>query len=116
MLIFTSVDSVNSIYVDRNIEGYQIAELPSFEHICFINACIVFARALLLFAFMHFTILEQGHESPQPQGGQAPQPKLFGDEELIQLIDPILKMDDTNQDGYIDYAEFVRAQQKTATN
>ncbi|XP_065201218.1 multiple coagulation factor deficiency protein 2 homolog isoform X2 [Planococcus citri] len=59
---------------------------------------------------------EQGHENPQPQGGSAPQPKLFGDEELMQLIDPILKMDDTNQDGYIDYAEFVRAQQKTATN
>lgn len=65
---------------------------------------------------MLFSTTEQGHESPQAAGGQAPQPKLFGDEELVQLIDPILKMDDANQDGYIDYAEFIRAQQKTATN
>lgn len=62
-------------------------------------------------------MLEQGHENPQAQHGQqAPQPKLFTDEELIQLIDPILKMDDSNQDGYIDYAEFVRAQSKAAAN
>ena len=26
------------------------------------------------------------------------------------MIDPILNMDDKNQDGYIDYAEFVAAQ------
>lgn len=64
---------------------------------------------------MLFVATEQGHETPQAGGGPAPQPKLFGDEELMQLIDPILKMDDVNQDGYIDYAEFVRAQQKTST-
>jgi len=38
--------------------------------------------------------------------------KIFSDEELIGLIDPILNMDDGNKDGYIDYPEFVRAQQK----
>lgn len=60
---------------------------------------------------------EQGHDNPQAQHGQqAPPPKLFTDEELYQLIDPILKMDDANQDGYIDYAEFIRAQQKAAAN
>ena len=59
-------------------------------------------------------VLESGNDSPQAQHAQQPpQPKLFSDEELMTLIDPILKMDDTNDDGYIDYPEFVRAQQKT---
>lgn len=40
--------------------------------------------------------------------------KIFKDDELIALIDPILGMDDGNHDGYIDYPEFVRAQQKAA--
>jgi len=30
----------------------------------------------------------------------------------MQLIDPILTMDDTNFDGFIDYPEFVIAQNK----
>lgn len=42
------------------------------------------------------------------------QNKLFKDEELVQLIDPILSMDDTNNDGYIDYPEFIQAQQNAA--
>ena len=42
--------------------------------------------------------------------------KLFKDEELVQLIDPILSMDDGNNDGYIDYPEFIRAQQNAAAN
>lgn len=42
--------------------------------------------------------------------------KIFQDDELITLIDPILTMDDTNQDGFIDYPEFIRAQQKAANN
>nr|CAD7455957.1 unnamed protein product [Timema tahoe] len=57
---------------------------------------------------------EQGHQDPNnptPQGE-----KIFSDEELLQLIDPILNMDDGNNDGYIDYPEFVRAQQKAAAN
>lgn len=32
----------------------------------------------------------------------------------MALIDPILTMDDYTSDGYIDYPEFVRAQQKAA--
>ncbi|XP_026325594.1 multiple coagulation factor deficiency protein 2 homolog isoform X2 [Hyposmocoma kahamanoa] len=55
---------------------------------------------------------EQSHK--QPQQGQAPVgEKIFGDDELVNLIDPILNMDDHNRDGYIDYPEFVRAQQKS---
>lgn len=44
----------------------------------------------------------------------APQEKLFGDEELVGLIDPIFAVDDTNNDGFIDYPEFVQAQHKAA--
>jgi Ca2+-binding EF-hand superfamily protein len=40
--------------------------------------------------------------------------KIFSDEELTALIDPILQSDDISKDGYIDYPEFIRAQQKTA--
>lgn len=40
--------------------------------------------------------------------------KLFKDEELVTLIDPILSLDDSNNDGYIDYPEFIRAQQYAA--
>lgn len=40
--------------------------------------------------------------------------KIFTDEELNTLIDPILQSDDINRDGYIDYPEFIRAQQKSA--
>ncbi|XP_039288525.1 G-box-binding factor isoform X2 [Nilaparvata lugens] len=57
---------------------------------------------------------EQGHKDPATGQTVQPQEKLFKDEELIQLIDPILSMDDSNSDGYIDYPEFVRAQQKAA--
>jgi len=42
--------------------------------------------------------------------------KIFTDEELNTLIDPILHSDDINHDGYIDYPEFIRAQQKSAVN
>lgn len=38
--------------------------------------------------------------------------KIFSDEELVSLIDPILQMDDISRDGYIDYPEFIKAQQK----
>ena len=34
------------------------------------------------------------------------------DEELGQMLDQILKMDDLNQDGYVDYYEFKQAQKK----
>lgn len=67
---------------------------------------------------MLYVCVEQGHDqagNAPPGGAPNAPPKIFPDEELIQLIDPILKMDDNNQDGYIDYAEFVRAQSKAAT-
>ena len=36
--------------------------------------------------------------------------KIFTDQELEQMIDPILDMYDKNRDGYIDYPEFVATQ------
>jgi len=49
-------------------------------------------------------------------GGQpVPEPKIFGDDELINMIDPILQNDDKNGDGFIDYAEFSLAQAAAAS-
>lgn len=42
-------------------------------------------------------------------GGQGTT-KVFTDTELEQMIDPILSMDDKNNDGFIDYPEFIAAQ------
>eukprot|EP00092_Neocalanus_flemingeri_P019295 GFUD01020901.1.p2 GENE.GFUD01020901.1~~GFUD01020901.1.p2 ORF type:complete len:110 (+),score=33.88 GFUD01020901.1:480-809(+) len=41
---------------------------------------------------------------------QAPKVKIFEDNELAVMIDPILVSDDRNKDGFIDYYEFVAAQ------
>ena len=50
-----------------------------------------------------------------PESG-VPKPdktKIFRDEELINMIDPILERNDKNKDGYIDYPEFITYQQST---
>ncbi|XP_037955850.1 putative uncharacterized protein DDB_G0271606 isoform X1 [Teleopsis dalmanni] len=59
---------------------------------------------------------EQGSKE-QHTDAQKPhiEEKIFSDEELVALIDPILQMDDTSRDGFIDYPEFIKAQQKAAT-
>lgn len=44
-------------------------------------------------------------------GRPMPEEKIFKDDELMNMIDPILATDDKNKDGYIDYPEFVQAQQ-----
>ncbi|KAH8245414.1 hypothetical protein KR032_009978 [Drosophila birchii] len=38
--------------------------------------------------------------------------KTLSDGELAALIDPILEMDDTSRDGFIDYPEFIKARDK----
>lgn len=43
-------------------------------------------------------------------GQPLPEEKIFKDDELVSMIDPILETDDKNNDGYIDYSEFVIAQ------
>merc|ERR1711973_240186 len=50
-----------------------------------------------------------------PKSGQPkPEQKIFLDEELKNMIDPILESDDKNKDGFIDYPEFIAAQQAAA--
>lgn len=69
-------------------------------------------RSYIICHFFIFIIhSEQGHKENQP-GAPPVGEKIFKDDELTNLIDPILNMDDHNRDGYIDYPEFIRAQQK----
>jgi hypothetical protein len=41
------------------------------------------------------------------------EPPIYDDETLSILVDPILRDDDTNRDGLIDYPEFVAATLRT---
>jgi len=52
---------------------------------------------------------QANHDSKN--GQPLPDEKIFKDDELVSMIDPILETDDRNNDGYIDYSEFVIAQQ-----
>lgn len=57
------------------------------------------------------------HDSANHDPGKSashPEAKLFTDDELVAMIDPILEQDDRNRDGYIDYPEFVQAQRNAA--
>lgn len=80
----------------------------------------VYSGHILTFTFvcvcaLVLGFLEQGHKEPQAQHAHPPpQEKIFKDDELIALIDPIMNMDDADGDGFIDYPEFVRAQNKAA--
>lgn len=55
------------------------------------------------------TLQTQGNTPP-------PEEKIFSDNELASMIDPILNQDDHNKDGFIDYMEFMAAQQKAGAN
>ncbi|RWS10875.1 multiple coagulation factor deficiency protein 2-like protein [Dinothrombium tinctorium] len=59
----------------------------------------------LIKSLIHWHV-EESKQLGQPKGTT----KLFTDAELVQMIDPILEMDDRNGDGYIDYPEFIAAQ------
>ena len=60
-----------------------------------------------------FLLDSSNHE--KDSGHPVPEEKIFKDDELVSMIDPILATDDKNQDGYIDYSEFVIAQQAAQT-
>lgn len=47
--------------------------------------------------------------SPLQERGETGQP--MKEEDLINLIDDVLRDDDKNNDGYIDYAEFAKSLQ-----
>jgi len=59
------------------------------------------------------SVLHWHVEESMSMGEKAPKEgttKIFQDNELTLMIDPILDMDDRNKDGFIDYPEFVQAQ------
>jgi len=57
------------------------------------------------------------HDADNHEGGGAkPEEKIFSEEEMMAMIDPILEDDDKNKDGFIDYGEFVAAQMRAAAN
>lgn len=37
---------------------------------------------------------------------------MFTDSELVNIVDLVLKEDDLDNDGYIEYAEFITAQRR----
>jgi multiple coagulation factor deficiency protein 2 len=57
---------------------------------------------------------DQANHDPR-SGNPIPEPKIFTDAELLAMIDPILDQDDKNRDGFIDYPEFIQAQQAAGT-
>lgn len=67
-----------------------------------------FHHFILCLVFYLLLIAAEGNKDPNQQQ------KIFTDDELIALVDPILDLDDTDHDGYIDYAEFIRAQKRSA--
>lgn len=56
---------------------------------------------------------DEANHDPK-SGRPAPEAKIFKDDELQNMIDPILDSDDKNKDGFIDYPEFIAAQQAAA--
>uniref|UniRef100_A0A914ZCL4 EF-hand domain-containing protein n=1 Tax=Panagrolaimus superbus TaxID=310955 RepID=A0A914ZCL4_9BILA len=61
----------------------------------------------LIKAITHF---HQENPGPQHQNNPHQPPPLPSEIELEQMIDSILREDDYNGDGFIDYGEFLRAQ------
>lgn len=51
-------------------------------------------------------------EDTSEQEKKAFEQKVFSDEEIANIVDMVLKEDDLNGDGYIEYVEFVTAQRK----
>jgi len=51
-------------------------------------------------------------EGDSHEGHDHEPPQIFMDEQLAFLVDPVLKSEDVNNDGFIDYAEFIAAQIK----
>uniref|UniRef100_A0A915EWK3 EF-hand domain-containing protein n=1 Tax=Ditylenchus dipsaci TaxID=166011 RepID=A0A915EWK3_9BILA len=62
----------------------------------------------LIKAITHF---HEENPGPQHKGSSVP-PPLPNEAELEQMIDSILREDDFNGDGFIDYGEFLRAQKQ----
>lgn len=59
-------------------------------------------------AITHF----HADEETQEKDANKPEAKVFSDEEIANIVDMVLKEDDINNDGYIEYVEFITAQRK----
>ena len=67
---------------------------------------------LYLYVHIYVCIDASNHDH---KAGPVPEAKIFQDNELINMIDPILDADDKNKDGFIDYPEFIAAQTAAAS-
>jgi len=63
----------------------------------------------LVKSLIHWHADESSHQHGADSHSSKP-PRIFLDKELGDMIDPILVSDDRNKDGFIDYYEFVAAQ------
>ena len=72
-----------------------------------------FKKCIILYIL--FTTIPDHSNHDKEAGKPLPEEKIFKDDELVNMIDPILATDDKNGDGFIDYKEFVLAQQAAAT-
>ena len=59
---------------------------------------------------VHVSADDSSHQHGASDSHSSKPPKIFLDQELATMIDPILVSDDRNKDGFIDYYEFVAAQ------
>ena len=74
------------------------------------NTKICFTRMPPIFSLL----LDQANHDPKA-GQPLPEAKIFKDDELRNMIDPIMDADDRNRDGFIDYPEFIAAQNAAQT-
>jgi hypothetical protein len=55
-------------------------------------------------------------EGESHEGHDHDDPQIFKDTQLAFLVDPVLRDEDVNRDGFIDYAEFIAATIKKRVN
>jgi len=65
-------------------------------------------------AFDH--VHQEENNNATTTGQAPPHHERLADEELIRLVDDILKEEDLNRDGYINYEEFQRAIQSNSNS
>ena len=68
--------------------------------------CTGLWQICLTLELLLFPLTDQSNHDHN-SGQQVPEAKIFKDEELVNMIDPILASDDKNRDGYIDWRVLV---------
>ena len=56
------------------------------------------------------------HQAEHGSGSEGKAPVHMDEQEVISLVDKVLAQDDFNDDGFVDYYEFVRAQKMAREN